>query len=153
MNEEDVRKLMLIGFEYSYVHDDWVNPLTDALEGLTLEQALWSSGPKSRCIWEIVLHLAVWLENIVERIQSGEKARPSEGAWPPLPDVRDEADWEASKKRLWDAEELVKETILTAPMEKLNGPPYGLGDLMCRFNHNAYHIGQITKMREVLWGG
>jgi hypothetical protein len=28
------------------------------------------------------------------------------------------------------------------------GGPYGLADLLCRFIHNGYHIGQITKMRE-----
>ena len=36
----------------------------------------------------------------------------------------------------------------TTPISKLEEAPYGLGDLFCRFIHNAYHIGQITKLRE-----
>ena len=36
----------------------------------------------------------------------------------------------------------------TNSLDALAGSPYGLGDLFCRFIHNAYHIGQITKLRE-----
>ena len=39
--------------------------------------------------------------------------------------------------------------IETNTLDALAGSPYGLGDLLCRFIHNAYHIGQITKMREL----
>ena len=39
------------------------------------------------------------------------------------------------------------------PIAELDGPPYGLGDLLCRFIHVAYHIGQITKLREVRAAG
>jgi len=146
MNQEVVS----IAFEYSYLHDDWVTPLSEALEGVSVEEALRKVGETS--IWMIVLHLAVWNENIVERIETGEKTHPTEGAWPALPAVQDEAAWETAKRRLWDSLELVKGLIEHTPIETIDSRAYGLGDLFCRFNHMAYHVGQITKMREVFSG-
>jgi hypothetical protein len=43
----------------------------------------------------------------------------------------------------------VKELITSVPFEKVVDSPYGLPDLLCRLVHNGYHIGQITKVREV----
>ena len=85
MDEQALRRDVLIAFEYSYQHDDWVYPLADALAGITVDEAVWTPGPDVKGIWDIVLHMAVWTENIVERMRSGERVRPAEGAWPPLP--------------------------------------------------------------------
>lgn len=150
---------VLIAFEYAYKEEDWVFPLADALAGVTAEEALWKpdpDDPEQTCIWQIVLHVAVWNENIVERM--GQRTRnepmghPSEGAWPPLPNTLDEAAWEASKQRLWQSLTTLRTHIETTPIAALLD--YGtvgyshLDDLFCRFIHIAYHIGQITKMRE-----
>jgi hypothetical protein len=149
MDEQAMKRNVLVAFEYSYQHDDWVNPLAEALAGVTAAEAAWRPGPKGKGIWDIVLHMANWTENIVERMRSGEKARPAEGAWPPPPAVPDEAAWEAAQRRLWDALAALRAYIETHSLDELAGSPYGLGDLFCRFIHNAYHIGQITKMREL----
>jgi hypothetical protein len=166
MDEQAVQRDVLIAFEYSYKHDDWVNPLADALAGVTAAEAAWRPGPDLKGIWNIVLHMAVWTENIVERMRSGERVRPAEGAWPPPPadhpsgpgtraagdaagGYPDEAAWEAAQRRLWDALAALQAYIETNTLDALAGSPYGLGDLFCRFIHNAYHIGQITKMREL----
>lgn len=150
MDDRKLRNDVLVAFEYSYLHDDWVNPLEEALAGVTAEQARWEPEPGSNGIWRIVLHLAVWNENMVQRVETGEKSRPAEGAWPPLPEVQDEEAWEGSKKRLWDAEESLRTTIASVPWEKIENSPYGLPDLLCRITHNGYHLGQITKLRECM---
>src|SRR5947209_4214158 len=149
MDEQAVQRDVLIAFESSYKHDDWVYPLADALAGVTAAEAAWRPGPDLKGIWNIVLHMAVWTENIVERMRSGEPARPAEGAWPPPPFVMDEAAWELAQRRLWDALAALRAYIEANPLEALARGPYGLGDLFCRFIHNAYHIGQITKLREL----
>ena len=150
MDEQVMRREVLVAFEYSYQHDDWVNPLADALAGVTAAEAAWRPGPDGRGIWDIVLHMTVWTKNIVERMRSGQPARPAEGAWPPPDTVMDEAAWEQAQQRLWDALAALQAYMETNSLDALAGSPYGLGDLFCRFIHNAYHIGQITKMRE-LW--
>jgi hypothetical protein len=149
MDGEALRRDVLIAFEYSYIHDDWVYPLVDALAGVTAEEAAWRPGPDLRGIWNIVLHMAVWNENIVERMQSGKDAHPAEGTDPPLPAIPDEAAWEAAQRRLWDSLAALHAYIETNSLDALAGSPWGLGDLFCRFIHMAYHIGQITKMREL----
>ena len=149
MEDQEFKDVILTALEYSYLHDDWVNPLSEALDGVSAEGAVWRPGPESKGIWDIVLHLAVWNENIIERMLTGEKCRPAEGAWPAPPDVPDEAAWDAAKQRLWDSLEALRQYIEANPLDEMQGP-YGMGDLFCRFIHNAYHIGQITKARELV---
>jgi hypothetical protein len=153
--EEAIRRDILVAFEYSHLHDSWVTPLAEALDGITAEQAAVRPDPDSRSIWEIVLHLAVWNENIVQRMrhrQAGEPfTRPPEGAWPPLPETKNESVWHAAQQRLWDSLAAVRAQIESTPIDAMLDPGsvgYSqLGDLFCRFTHIAYHIGQITKLR------
>jgi hypothetical protein len=150
-----VRRDILVAFEYCHLHDAWVTPLAEALDGITAARAAVRPNPDSRSIWEIVLHLAVWNENIVERMHCREQrtpfSRPAEGAWPPLPAIQDESAWQAARQRLWDSLAAVRSHIETTPLDAMLDPGtvgYSqLGDLFCRFTHLAYHIGQITKLK------
>jgi hypothetical protein len=150
MNEQNLRALLKIGFEYAFLHEDWVEPWSAALDGISAERARWRPSEHAMGIWDIVLHVAVWNENIVARVQTGEPLRPDEGAWPPLPSKADEDAWSLAKQRLWDSFEMVRTMIEATPMNKLESAPYGLGDLLCRFIHSAYHVGQVVKIRECM---
>ncbi len=155
-NEAIVRRDILVAFEYSYAHDDWVTPLDETLDGVTIDEAAWRPKEAERSIWEIVRHLTVWLENGVERraqrARGEAPGKPIEGAWPELPDVKDESAWKADVERLQTALTGLRTLLETAPLAELldmgNAKYSQLSDLMCRFTHNAYHIGQITKLRE-----
>jgi len=150
MDEAAIKNVVLSAFEYSYQHDDWVYPLADALDGVTADEAAWRPGPEVKGIWDIVLHMTVWTENIIERMRTAELVYPpGRMPWPAPPSLPNEQAWEASKARLWNALGDLRAYIEANPLDALNGPPYGLGDLLCRFIHNGYHIGQITKLREV----
>ena len=150
MDNQTVQKEMLIAFEYCYLHDDWVNPLKDALDGLNAGQAARKLSAESKSIWEIVLHTAVWNEDIVTRVRSKERSRPAEGAWPAIQGAGMEQDWDRDKKRLWDSLESVRAMIESGSLDEIQAGPYGIADLLCRYIHNGYHIGQITKMREFM---
>src|ERR1044071_299560 len=103
MEDQQFKHVILTALEYSYLHDDWVNPLSEALDGVTAEEALWRPGRDSKGIWDIVLHLAVGHEDVIDRMRSGDKSRPAEGHWPPPPEVADETNWRAAQNRLWDS--------------------------------------------------
>lgn len=152
MEDADVRTILKTALEYSYLHESWVNPLTEALDRVTFEQALQVPGPDANCIWSIVLHLAVWNENLVERVRTGEKSRPVEGAWPPLPETPTEEQWEKVKQQLWDSISALGKLIDVEPLVKIEASPYGIPDLICRPIHMAYHIGQITAIKDTLIG-
>jgi hypothetical protein len=159
INGEAVRRDVLLAFEYAHNEDDWVFPLAEALDGVTAAEAAWTpdtADPEPRGIWRIVLHMTVWTENIVERMGQRERGErlggPSEGAWPPLPPTLDEAAWKADQQRLWNAlaalQTHIAETPIAAMLDQGQAGYSQLADLLCRFTHNAYHIGQITKLRE-----
>jgi hypothetical protein len=77
---------------------------------------------------------------------------PSEGAWPPLPPTLDEDAWADMQRRLWEAIAAFRSHIAGTPPAALLDPGDAgytqFADLLCRLVHNAYHIGQITKMRD-----
>src|ERR1044072_5254609 len=127
MDDEALRKQVLIAFEYSYQHEDWITPLDEALKGVSAEQALLVPAAAEKGIWAIVLHLAVWLENIVERIETGVATHPVEGAWPSPPAEPDTTEWEAAKQRLWNSLGLVKSMLETVSLEQITASPYGRG--------------------------
>lgn len=151
-----VKRDLLIAFEYSYLHDDWVTPLEEALDGVTAAEAAWNPGPDIPSIWQIVLHMTAWTDNIVQRMAQRRRGmppgRPAEGAWPPCPAVQDEPAWETAKAGLWDALARLRADLEATPLaDQLDHGTWGysqLADLLCRFSHNAYHIGQITKLRQ-----
>lgn len=159
LDGEAVQRDVLIAFEYAHNEEDWVTPLADALDGVTAKDALWKpdlNDPEQKCTWQIILHMTVWTENIVERMaqrmHEEPMGRPAEGAWPSLPEVTDEATWSRDKQRLWNALTALRTHIETTPPAALldqGAVGYSqLADLLCRLIHNAYHIGQITKMCE-----
>ena len=156
-----MRRDVLLAFEYAHNREDWVYPLADALAGVTAQEAAWKPSPDKpdpdmRCIWQIVLHMTAWTDNIVQRmaqrIQGEPPGKPPEGAWPPLPATMDEAAWEDAQRRLWNALAALRAHIeATPPAALLDCGNVGysqFADLLCRLIHNAYHIGQITKLRE-----
>jgi hypothetical protein len=157
-----VQRDVALAFEYAHYEDEWVTwvtPLTDALAGLTAREAAWkpeTGDADMRSIWEIVLHMTAWTDNVVERLaqrlRSEPMGRPAEGNWPTLPDTHDDAAWEEAKQRLWESLAGLRAHIeTTPPAAMLDQGTVGysqFADLLCRFIHNAYHIGQITKLRE-----
>ena len=154
MDDDIVRNTIRTVFDYSYLHDDWVTPLSEALDGLTVDQALWKPTAGVKCIWEIVLHMAYWNENIVERMHGDRRARPAEGPWPSMPSPADADAWASTQARLWKSLDTLCDEIGSVSMSTLLDRPWPdgsvLDDLMCRFTHNAYHIGQLTKLRECM---
>jgi hypothetical protein len=148
MTDSELLRDLKVAWEYAHEHDDWVAPLEEELAGLTAEQAAWHPAPEAKSIWEIVLHMTVWNEDIVARVESGQKSHPPEGAWPPMPDVADEKSWESARDRLRKSIRGVAELFDADSMRKINASSYGLPDLLVRYIHMGYHIGQITKLRE-----
>lgn len=147
MDGEVVKREVRIAFDYAYKEEDWVYPLADTLAGVTAQEAVWKPVLDVNCIWAIVLHMAVWTENIIERMTSGERAHPTEGAWPSLPPALDEAAWQSAQRRLWDSLAALRAYMEAAPPDGLMAGPYGMADLLCRYIHLGYHIGQITVLR------
>ncbi|MCW5936793.1 MAG: DinB family protein [Fimbriimonadaceae bacterium] len=147
MDEPALVKELAVAWEYTHAHDEWVEPLERLLSGVTAEQAAERQRPDEPGIWEIVLHLATHNEDMVERVRTGRPTVKPQGDWPPLPSVKGEAEWGEAKARLVESVRALGEMIERTPLAQIQASPYGLADLLCRYTHMGYHLGQITKMR------
>ena len=151
MDEQAAREDMLLAFNLAHTKDSWVTPLAEALEVLTAADARWKPGPRERSIWEIVLHMTTWTNNVVEALHGIYRDPPPEGAWPPLPKDLDDAAWHSAREKLFDTLRVLQEQIAwltSADLFRRDGVHVSrFLDIISRLIHNAYHIGQITKLR------
>jgi hypothetical protein len=152
MDAERVKRDMLELFEFSHNREDWVNPLAEALEGISAEQAASPAvAPDLRSIWEIVLHMTVWSGHI-ERWYPGYEHNLPEGTTPPLPTRPDQVSWDAARQRLIDQVGQMRAEIEAMPAGELLVPATEgttlFEEYLGRMIHNAYHIGQLTVLRE-----
>src|SRR4030095_3515247 len=133
---------------------NWFVPLSDALAGLTAEQASWNNGDENHSIWQIVNHLIFWNERWLMRFRGevpqtmeGENSGTFSGAG-----RKDE--WRNSVKKLDEVltewETRLKETD-DKDLEKEAYQGYGgtwFEMLTQTTIHNSYHIGQIVHLRK-----
>jgi uncharacterized damage-inducible protein DinB len=136
-----------------YDENGWFVALTNAVEGITAEQAAWKPENVDKSIWENVNHLIFWNERWLQRYR-GELNEPQ--------DVEnestfrsDETDWEAALKKLnavmdeWREKlEAIDEDKLTSPVNTEYQAPWW-EPLAHQNIHNAYHIGQIVLLRKL----
>jgi uncharacterized damage-inducible protein DinB len=112
-------------------------------------------------VWELVEHLRITQWDILEFSRNPSHASPDwpEGYWPKTPAPPDAAAWEetvaAFRRDLQAMQDLVDnpKTDLYAKL------PWGTGQTILReamlvADHNAYHLGQIVVVRQMLgaWG-
>src|SRR5436309_9576829 len=83
-----------------YSDDPWHGPATTvALEGVTAAQAAAHPIPGAHSIWELVLHLTAWQNEVRRRLAGKEPTLPDEGDWP-APGEASDAAWQRDRERL-----------------------------------------------------
>lgn len=129
----------------------WHGPaLLEALEGVDAGVAAARPLPGAHTIWELVLHLAAWVEVVRDRL-GGTRARvPDEEDWPAVGET-DAAAWERARTRLAGAyETLLQATADLDPArldEALPGGQSACVTLHGVAQHAAYHGGQIILLK------
>jgi hypothetical protein len=115
----------------------------------------------SHSVWELVEHLRICQWDILEFSRNPEHVSPPwpEGTWPPTPAPPDDAAWEASLAGFRDDLQAMKELVSDPAIDLFTPFPWGDGQTVLReamlvADHNAYHLGQIVTVREMLgnWG-
>ena len=137
-------------FDHVHVVERWITPLAESLVGADAAEAAWKPGPDERSLWDIVLHVAAWTEWVVAFLD-GRDTEVTD--WPPLGRT-DPAAWEADRQRLDAALAAFRERLAALTPEALAEPPTPavtpttrLMGAMSILVHNAYHAGQVTKLR------
>lgn len=148
-----------------YGDDPWHGPATTSLlQDVTAEEAASRPIPDAHGIWEIVLHMTGWLNEVRRRLSGGEPAMPEAGDWPEPSEIT-EASWQADRSRLEKAVRDLLDTLagldeedldrLKGSIEEVRNPALGSGVTHRAMingvvQHNAYHSGQIALLRKAL---
>ena len=125
------------------------------LRGVTAARAARRPSPGVHSIWEIVLHMTGWRNEVARRASGGAAAEPDGGDWPPAGDPTPErwaaalAALDAAHARLIEAVRGLSDDQLTAPSTDLRNRPLGAGVTHYELfhgivQHDAYHAGQIA---------
>ncbi len=139
--------------------DPWYGTSRSALlEGISAGQAAAEVIPGAHSIWQLVLHMTAWTEEVGRRLAGGAPAAPRAGDWPAPGAVSDtawadaKADLERAAARLRDAAAALTDDEWGARVGATRDAPLGAGITMAEMivglaEHDAYHTGQIALLR------
>ena len=146
----------------AYQGQAWHGPsLMEILAGVTAAQAIAQPIPNSHSIWQLVLHIAAWMDAVRTRITNGPVAEPADGDWPAIPDTS-EAGWQQTLALLAERQQALLNVIANLTDEQLkqrlgqvNDPLTASGysayyNLHGIIQHNLYHAGQIVLLKKLL---
>jgi len=133
----------------------WHGPaLLELLDDVTAEHAASRPIPHAHTMWEILLHVTVWVEQIRARLRGDDNRKdlPPHEDWPPQPDQPDSAAWEALQGRLKIAQESLASEIVGLNETRLDQPVQeGFSSTYVTLHglvqHNLYHAGQIALLK------
>ncbi len=131
------------------------------LDGVSARDAARRPPGVAHSMWELVLHMTSWTDEVRQRLAGAEPGTPDAGDWPAVDDTT-EAAWERAQARLAaaHAELLVEAKRLSlADLARLVGtvrdPELGTGVtyaglLVGLAQHDAYHTGQLALVRRLV---
>lgn len=140
--------------------DPWHgSPLRDLLDGVGCEVAAARPIRHVHSVWEIVLHMTAWKNEVRRRLSGAPAGLPEEGDWPDVPSPTPGA-WKAACERLEQAHDALIAAVQQLPegtlFEPTNDPrnrETGSG-VSCYVllhgivQHDVYHAGQIALVRK-----
>jgi len=139
-------------------HGDNVEQL---LDGLSAADAARHPVAGAHSIWELVLHMTGWAEEVRARLLGAEAGEPTAGDWPEPPGARADA-WARTRARLMASHQALAATVRTFSDDALNAPVRdsrnrAAGTGLSRYltvhglvHHTVYHAGQIALLRRAL---
>ena len=137
-------------------------PLGDILSGITHQQAAVRPLAGGHTIWEIVLHLTAWKNEVRRRLGGAPAGNPSEGDWPAPPPSPSADAWGQALDALEEAHRALVDTIARLPDRQLfeltNDPRVdenGSADTYFQLvqgilQHDVYHSGQIALLKKAV---
>jgi uncharacterized damage-inducible protein DinB len=148
--------------EREYDGDPWHgSPLVAILDGVSASQANAKPVANAHSIWELVLHVTAWKNEVRLRLSGAPAGDPKEGDWPEVGEPSDER-WHAALERLRRAQRDLLADIESLPEAKLFAPTNDPRDrktgagvsyyvlLHGAVQHDVYHAGQIALLKKGL---
>ena len=133
------------------------SPLRSILDGIDHTSAAARPLPGAHSIWELVLHVTSWKNEVRHRLAGSPAGEPRDGDWPAVRDVSHGA-WADAREKLDVAHRLLLSAVREFPEQNLPVPTsdhrgegiaathYEL--LMGVLQHDVYHAGQIALLKK-----
>ena len=151
------KELLLQQFDMCYDRNGWFVAIRNALDGVTVEQAVWTPDDYGdNCIWELVSHVTYYIHAYVQRFKgvafeydvadNDETFRSGELT---------ESDWQADLAKFDVVVKEFRALLANADEGKLDEPVPAKAErkwweVIADINaHNAYHGGQILLLRKL----
>ena len=155
MNSESLR--IADQLRRAFGGDAWHgSPLSELVAGITAEQACARPLPSAHSIWELVLHIDVYVRVAFEATEgvAMPKLYGTAKDWPAVTDDS-EAAWLTAKDRLFQNAERLAQSIEKFDDAKLQdivpGRPYDFYFLFHGIvQHSLYHGGQIAMLKKAI---
>ncbi len=138
-------------FKSVHTEDAWIHPLRDVVKEIGADEAKWKPAEGVASIWEVVAHTTPYLYDVLRALRGED--RVSHEDWHEITDWSDSA-WKKLRTELISGidqlgEEIaeLKETDYAVAPPKRESPRW---EILVDCNvHEAYHAGQIVKLRQL----
>jgi uncharacterized damage-inducible protein DinB len=148
--------------EREHAGDPWHgSSVSDILRGVTAAQAAAHVVPHVHTIWEVVLHMTAWKNEVRKRLSGAPASTPDEGDWPEVGAPTAER-WVEALERLDAAHAVLVDAVRTTPEPELFEPTNDprnreTGGGVTKYvllhglaQHDAYHAGQLAMLVKVV---
>jgi uncharacterized damage-inducible protein DinB len=141
----------------AYEGPAWHGPaLREVLAGVTSQTAAQRPIPGAHTIWELVLHLTVWMSVPTRRIAGAEiPTLPPDQDWPAAP-APSESGWREALYQLAQAQRNLESEVRKLTDDRLREKvlgevPYSIYTMLHGVvQHNLYHAGQIALLKKAI---
>ena len=147
----------------THAGDPWYGaPRMQFLRGLRASHASLRPAGSKHSVWELVLHMAAWTEEVRRRLAGHSPGEPLDGDWPPVPKTATELAWASALLQLERAHGALiadVERLRSDQLDRFVGdtrePALGTGVtvgamLVGLAQHDAYHTGQLALLRQLI---
>jgi len=139
----------------AYAGEAWHGPsIKEVLDGITAGQALATPIAGAHSIWEVTMHIGVWMSAARRRLNGDAAKLTPQEDWPPMngrsPDV-----WRQTLDALEQEHNQLRAAIASLPESSLPNLAPGK-DHSVEFmlhgviQHNLYHAGQMALLKKAL---
>jgi hypothetical protein len=135
--------------------DPWHGPsLAELLEGISSDQASAHPLAGGHSVWELVLHVAAWVDVGRRRLEGQAVEEPEAGDYPPV-GPRTAEGWEAAKADLMSGLRRLRDSVARLTAAELDSPTPGRPfprrfQVGSSVRHVVYHSGQIGILKRAL---
>ena len=140
-----LKSILLEQLKTTHKTKDWFVPASDAIDGLTPEQANWKDSSDNHSIAQLTTHLLFWNLRALENFNGHSKGNftgDNKETFTPVT----KATWTATVQRLDSVLTAWETAVAQADEKKLQ---YYYSTIAHIGTHNAYHTGQIIYIRKM----